>query len=707
MNFIQFLIRSFCIVQIGAKQRLTILTLLFAFSSLLSFAQPVRPKKILDDGQSIGTEGLNNGSVNQQMQGAPNPIQNANSQPRRDTIGFQHRDDAADSIRIFYRVLGKSGKFYLDSSIQDFDRYFSVPSRWIYLGNNGAAARPILFSPAQYIGFDPGYHAFDVYRWNWDSTRYYQTTKPFTSLSYQLASGKEQMLKAQHTQNVRPNLNLNFDFRLITAPGLFVTQNTNHRNLRLTGSYQSKNKRYQLYGAWIKNQLRASQNGGVQRAEDLQDPNRVDRFTVPVSLGNQASFRSNPFVTAINTGSELNERQFFIQQHYDWGKRDSIAINDSTKEYLFYPKFRIQHRFIDHKIGYSFGDVFADSLTYAQWYGLNLGKSKDTLQWNENWSIKENEFSLIQFPDAKNTAQYLQAGLQHHYIERTNESSPLFLNNLTLFGGYKNRTRNKKWDLNLQAHALVLGAQQGDYKATASISRFISSQWGNLSLHFSNVNRTPSFIMNSLSRFSFGRYPSFNKENSTSLGMELSNGETQIGLTTHTLFNYTYFSSYQKPEQFSGTIQMVQGSFYRRFKLHKNWHLHSEFLVQAVDVASPVRVPLFYTRQRLAYEGKPFRNLLISTGLECRYYSPYKAMGYSPLPGQFTVQDTMVIRNRPDVNLYLHARIRQFAGYFRVENIQTIDPANGFTFTRNNFSAPLYPTPGLMIRLGIQWWYVN
>ena len=51
------------------------------------------------------------------------------------------------------------------------------------------------------------------------------TCDPFSSLSYQLATGKEQMIKATHTQNPNANFNFGFDYRLITAPGLFVTQN--------------------------------------------------------------------------------------------------------------------------------------------------------------------------------------------------------------------------------------------------------------------------------------------------------------------------------------------------------------------------------------------------------------------------------------------------------------------------------------------------
>jgi len=70
-------------------------------------------------------------------------------------------------------------------------------------------------------------------------------------------------------------------------------------------------------------------------------------------------------------------------------------------------------------------------------------------------------------------------------------------------------------------------------------------------------------------------------------------------------------------------------------------------------------------------------------------------------------QDTSSISNRPDITAFMHFRIKTFTGYLRAENLNTISFYNGFGFTHNNFAAPHYITPGLIIRLGIQWNFVN
>ena len=128
---------------------------------------------------------------------------------------------------------------------------------------------------------------------------------------------------------------------------------------------------------------------------------------------------------------------------------------------------------------------------------------------------------------------------------------------------------------------------------------------------------------------------------------------------------------------------------------------------QQTDGAAPIKIPLLFTRSRLAYEGKFFKNLTLSTGLEARYYSPYKANNYSPLVSQFIPQDTAIISNLPDIAAFVHFRIRGFSGYIRAENLNTVSFKNGFGFINNNFAAPLYPTQGFMLRFGINWWFVN
>lgn len=628
---------------------------------------------------------------------------------RKDSIGFEHRDDSKDSITLSYRYLDSTRRSTLDSGVNDFDRYYPVPTAWQYLGNNGAAAFPLIYQSFSKPGFDAGFHAFDIYRFTLENTRFYKTSRPFSGLSYQLASGKEQMLKAMHTQNPMPNLNVGFDYRLINAPGFFVSQKTNHNNYRLFGNYQGKRKRYNAYLVLLGNTIRASQNGGIQNDSFLLDPNRKDRFSVPVNLGNNAQYNNNPFVTTVTTGNTYKDFTFFVRQSYDLGKRDSVAINDSTTEYLFYPKLRIQYSFTTSSYNYNYRDVLADSVIYKEWYDITLDNATDTFSRQEKWKIMNNDFSLLQFPDTKNTAQYILAGITFQTLKGTLRTGQITDNNIFLHGEYRNRTRNKKWDVLLKGEFYLNGFNSGDYSADASLSRYLNRSLGYIKLLFSNVNRTPSFVFDNRSSFNLGNFNNFKKENIVSFGAVSSNRLFVLSFNNILINNYCYYYDYYHTKQYTKPINIIQVSIAEKLRLSKRWNYYLDVTLQQTDGASPIRLPLLYTRSRLAYEGNFYRNknLRLSTGLEARYYTPYKANGYSPAISQFMQQDAVTLKNLPDISAFVHFGIRGFTTYIRAENLNTVSFKNGFGFVNNNHAAPLYPTQGFMLRLGIQWWFVN
>lgn len=679
-----------------------ILLLVFSLSLGLLLAQVPKKKTIISSDDQKETNINSIQSITNNNTAAPT----TQNQPK-DSLGFEHRNDAKDSITIYYKFLDGVKKYYLDSTINDIDKYYSVPTSYLYLGNNGAAATPLIYQPNLNIGFDAGFHAFDIYLYTLENTRYYKTTKPFTSLSYQLATGKEQMLKANHVQSPHPNFNIGFDYKLITAPGLFITQNTNHNSYRIFSNYQGKKKRYQAYFSMIGNQIKASENGGIQNIDDLSDPNKKDRFTIPVNLGNGANFRNNPFVTTVLTGNQYKNFNIFCRQSYDLGKKDSIVVNDSTTQYLFYPRIRFQHTLIFNTQSYHFSDIYADSSIYALWFGQNLKHPTDTFQIKESWKIMSNDFSIVQFPDLKNTAQYFNVGITFQNIRGDLKNQTGQFNNLMIHGAYQNRTRNKLWDVLLNGELYARGLNVGDYSVNAHLLRIVNHKGGNVALFFSNRSRTPSFIFDNRSVFHLGVPIDIKKENITSLGAEFSSNVGDIKIANHVIVNHAYFYDYVNAQQWNQAINLLQISLSKKIKLHHQYFWYVDLTFQQVNASSPIRVPFLYSRNRFVFERTLYKNLNLSTGLDVRYFSSFYANGYSPLLGQFFKQDATRISNLPDIAAYAHFRIKGFAGFLRAENLNTARFKNGFGFTHNNFVAPLYPSQGLMIRFGIQWWFVN
>ena len=662
--------------------------------------------------------------------GTNNSSNPGSGKSKGDSLTFQHRDDAADSITISYRYLDSLNSDHLDSSIDNFNRFYTVPADYVTLGNNGTAGYPVLFTPLLKAGWDAGFHAFDLYKYTLENTQFYKTTKPFTQLTYLLASAKEQVIGVVHTQNIKPNWNVGINYRLISSPGFFQTQNSNINNYRFFSNYQGNKKRYNACFVLLGNKIKTSENGGITNDSTLQENIYSKRFSVPVTFGGDVQESFNVFSTAVSVGNFYSNFTAFFRQSYDFGIKDSLIINDSTTEYLFYPKFRFQHTLNYSTSTYKFRDTLADltsaeadAATLKQWYNINVNSYPDLNFFvQDKWAFVSNDFAIRQFPETKNTGQFIEAGARIENFKGTFSSSlrPLYqvqifplpakeksFYNIALHGEYRNKTRNRKWDAILKGEFYANGFNAGDYSAYASLTRVLNAKLGNVQVSFQNVNRTPSYIFNSNSSFNLDSTTESKKENISVLAVSAVNRRFTLMARNVSITNYTYYKDYYHSDQFNGLVNVTQVSASTKNKIIGHLNLMSDFIVQQTSGNNPVRVPLLFTRQRLAFEGNFYKNLFLSTGLDVIYYTPYKPYNYSPVLGKFFPQDSVTISNLPKVDAFFDFRIKTFTGLVKIENLNTIDFANGFGFTNNNFAAPRYPTPGFIFRIGVQWNFIN
>jgi hypothetical protein len=662
-----------------------------------------------------------------------NPNAKGQSKKSDSTLSFQHRDDLADSITISFRYLDSLKNDNLDSSLDDFNKIYSVPANYVTLGNNGTAAFPVLFSPLLKAGWDAGFHAYDLYKYTLEDTRFFKTTRPFTQMTYLLSSGKEQVIKILHTQNIKPNWNAGIEYGLISSPGFFQTQNSNINNYRFFSNYQGKRKRYAAYFVLVGNKINTSENGGIQNDSFLLDPNRKKRFAVPVNLGGDVGQTFNVFSTKVNTGNLYSNFTAFFRQSYDFGIKDSLIINDTTTEFLFYPKFRFQHTINYSSYGYKFqdnvsGNVTLDSTLFKDWYDTTLIIQNDSLKFKlqDKWKFVSNDFSIRQFPETKNPAQFIEAGIRLENFSGEFLKGKYFpqliilpayktlyssikknFYNIVLHGEYRNKTRNKKWDALLKGEFYATGLNAADYSAIATLTRFLNQKLGDVQVSFQNVNRSPSYIFDGFSSFNLDSSSLTKKENITLISVMAANPKFTIMARNISITNYTYFKNYYQTDQFNGLVNITQVTASTKNKIVGHLNLYSDFIVQQTTGDNPIRVPLFFTRQRLSFEGNFYKNLFLSMGLDVKYNTPYKANNYSPAMGHFFPQDTTTISNLPQLDAYFDFRIKSFTGIIKMENLNTVNFSHGFDFTNNSFAAPNYPTPGLIFRIGVQWNFVN
>ncbi len=632
-------------------------------------------------------------------------------QNQADTFG--HRTGLEDSLTIRYRFLDTSRLRNFDSSITDFTRVFPTPWHHIHLGNLGNASRDLFFSPYMKPGWDHGFHAYDNYNFTVEGTKLYNTTRPYAELNYLLGSQSEQYIRLMHTQNISPYWNAAVEYRLINAPGFFQNQNTNHNNYRFTSWYQSRNKRYQNYVVIVGNKLQSGENGGLRTDFDyLKDVTTYsDRATIPTQLGPNVPGNRNFFSTAIAVGTYYTNANYLFRQQYDLGQKDSLRVNDTTIVPLFYPRLRLEHTVSYNTYKYRFRDNQADSAQYDTTYGFKLAIPLDTFFIQDYWKVLVNDFSIYQFPDAKNAQQFFRAGASLENIQGVLDSGRINqkYHNFLVHAEYRNRTRNQKWDIEANGSFYVNGLNSGDYSAYVSLKRIIGKQTG-LKLGFQNTNRSPSFVYDIQSTFYHDTAKTFNKENISTIFASLDIPKIKLSLSGqyYLMSNYLYYQGYYEPFQASTLFNVLRIQLYKQFDITRHFKWRAWVVYQQRVGDGPVNLPALTARSQLGYDGNlGFKNLNTSFGLEFRYFTSYKAPTWSPFVGQYTYQDTATVRlQAPDISAYLHFRIRSFTAYVRAENLNTLDPGNG-GWTRNNVPTRVYPYPGLQIRVGIYWSFVN
>jgi len=630
---------------------------------------------------------------------------------RSGDTSFKRRDLSQDSINIYFSTFSNNKTQILDTSISDFYARFPLSYTFNHLGNLGTAAHSLLFNPWLQAGFNPGFHQYDAYNYQLENTRLYQTTKPYTELNYLLGSSAEQIINVLHTQNKKDNINYSLEYRFINSPGILKNQNASINNTRLAFQYKSPNKQYNLTTVYISNKNASSENGGTVNAKQLDSLSLNSPFELPVRLGLGGVIRRDLFNTAVNTGNIYKQNEFVVRQEFDFGQKDSILV-DSNQLKIFYPKFRLQHILNIKKQDYLFQDIYADSANYANYFNYTINSNPnstyDTVKFKDSWNIFKNELSILSFPDKKNTSQFIKASATFENIKGSfNDSTSDNFNNIFLGGEYRNRTRNRVWDIEANAQLYIAGLNAGDYSTYATIEKSLGKKTGSLLLGFQNINKSPAFLYNNGSSFFINNRTNFNKENITKIWANYYNkdGNFKLSGSYYLLSNYLYFNNFFSVQQEAKLFNLIHVAFEKKFRLSKRLNLYSEFHFQQATANAPINIPTFFTKQRIAFEGNFYTNLFLSTGLEFRYFSNYKPSGYSPFNGQFFFQDSYSLNNRPDINFYFNFRIKTFKIYFRAENLNTLIPPSGFK--QYNFSTEQYPMQTVWMRLGIFWSFIN
>lgn len=636
------------------------------------------------------------------LPGDPNQQVDTNSYNESNTDEWEQ----SQNVRITYKKPGSDKEYTPDTSIHTFHRRSFLQPWYQDLGNQGSPARNLLFTPEYRVGPTLGYHVYDVYRFDKDSVKYYNTNRPYSSFGFQLGSKLEQKAEIMHTQNIRPNWNVAVQYRKTTSPGFYLIQRTNQDNASLSSKYQSIDKHYNLHFAAVYNREQQDENGGMVDESQLSNDRYSDRQTIDVAFRNDA-YGSSGSVRRSSVTNTQRDYGVMLHHSYTFGKDDTTYNEDSTRMSVkLIPRFSIAHHFDLHSEKFEFKDLRPDSLRYTPFFNYGFGTT-DSVFMQQNWLKVDNRLLLNGFLGKKEAPLQFTAGIGNRLDNFKTEyiigNETQNISSLYITGGIKKEAlEEKQWYYEAQAILYFAGSASGNSVLQGTIGRDLGNDLGDISIGAQqHINNAPYNYTTYINQYDTIK-ASMNNESVTMLFGRFNSERLKLGLgvRSYLIQNYIYLNDRNIFDQHAPSFNITQVWLRKAFRW-RSVVLDNELVYQQPTGGAVVNIPQFMGKHQLSLERYIFKNALkIATGVQVRYYSPYTPAGYNPFFNRYNYQNSYTVDDQIQGAVFFNFKVKRFRAYIMGDQIQQF-------FMENMKIAPGYAAQNFMIRFGFNWVLLN
>ncbi|MBR1652019.1 MAG: putative porin [Alloprevotella sp.] len=560
-----------------------------------------------------------------------------------------------------------------------------------------------------------------------DQLMFTNTKSPFTNLTYQECGDKqhgEDRLRAIYSINVNKRLGLGFKLDYLYGRGYYDSQATSQFNGTLFGSYVDTD--YQMHAMYYANHLKTSENGGLENDTYVTNPEAF-----PTSYG-EADMPMN----LSKSYNKLNVNTFYLTHRLRLGRthypvpesmRDSTTTAADTvmrqSPMLAVHTLRFDHnnrRFISNasaavRNAY-FQDVYMPSDSASDFTKyihvdnlLALELQEGANKWLKTGGrlFARHEFYRFTLPEWDDVAN---RSFGKSYTE-----------NYVSVGAAIMRDTGQRLHYHLLGELRSSGHTFGEFNIEADASLSIPFRRDSLRVRLDGFLRReqPNFYL----RHYHGRNAWWDNDLSQQIsifaGGEITYKETRLRLSLQSIQNYAYLAERQTPytnssneqralfgvgvEQKSANLQMAQLTLNQNLRWGiLNWE--NELTFQASSDNDALPLPLFTAWTNLYLKFTIAKVLRTELGADMRYFTRYYAPTYSPVIGQFAVQDAaerIKLGNYPIVNAYANFHLKRTRFYVSATHVN-YSSGSGMPFL-----VPHYPLNRLILRLGLSWNFVN
>jgi hypothetical protein len=491
--------------------------------------------------------------------------------------------------------------------------------------------------------------------------------KPYSNVTYINASRKEQHFYLTHVQELGKLLHLNFDFKKISSPGIYLNQEANTNLFEGSLKYRTKNDNYEIK---FSNRIYRNffqENGGLKDPEQYELKLFDDERNYSVNLSS-----SNSFFKKYNY--ELEQRLDLFQFNIDSTRQNGLylkhMISYTTQQRVFY-------------------DIDSSSTYYNNFY-FDPVSSID--------SIFENNMSNIGFVGGRFRNVSIELFGQYDQLNYTQSFGlDTSFHNLYVGGGSSFCINNIKFNLLAKygVHGYIKGDFDGEIVVVKENDKF--SFDGGIGYFFNEAD------------LKFKKYSSnhFKWENNNLLKQSLLDINFQIKLkqiglhfksSAKVINNTLFYDSLSIAFQDSSQAMISSFLLAKDYRLWR-FHFRTAVVYQLTSDELLFPIPNIVGRQVLYYQKQIFKgSMKFQCGMSFSYATNYLGYGYMPAIGEFTKQGGRTEMGfYPRVDLFINTHLKRAQIFLKYEHF------NSGRSLQKSYLAPGYPPMGKSLKFGVSW----
>ena len=613
----------------------------------------------------------------------------------------------------------------LQANFQNSNDPAGISGQYNYLGNLGSPRMSRIFfdrrEESQFIFTDP----FDQSVLRPEDVTFTNTLSPYTNLTYYKSfdsRNSEERFKSYYAVNVNKKLGFGLYIDYIYGRGMYSNQSTAFFNGGLFASYRGD--KYDMHFIFNNDNLKMRENGGITD----------DRYiTNPLDMAEgKKQYASTDIPTQLNKVWNHNTSyHVFLTHRYNLGfykertdsiQKDSIRVSQdfvpvtsfihtleadfNGRKYITQDDAQNREYFEHTYFGNDSIDQFRRT-SLRNTFGISLREGFNKWAKAGLTAFLTHEYRDFSLPDSTDM------GLRtiQHYKE-----------NIVYVGGELSKRQGKFLHYNVLGEIAVAGEDAGQFRIEGNgdlnLKLFGDSVRLDVNAYIKNLNpvffyrhfHSKHYWWDNTDLSKIMRTKVEGKLNIKRLGTTLRAGVENIK-------NYTYLANTSVPVtnnegvitsfknnaavlQHSGNIQVFSAIWQQKFKLGI-LHFDSEVAYQKSSDQSILPLPELSLYGNLYIRGNLVKNVLkAELGADVRYFTKYNAPDYSPVIGQFYLQNPqnqIAIGGCPMVNAYANLQWKRTRIFLTMYNV---------TQTMGNsryFLAPHYPISPRILKLGISW----